>query len=585
MTRIGLLWSYIRLHRVSYAFGVLFIVATNLIAVTIPEYIQRSIDLVGSGEDADLDQLFNLVSWILLLAVGMVVVRTMSRILFFNPGRAIECELKNEMFTKLTMLQKDYYDSNSTGSIISRINNDITGVRLLCGFAMMQTFNIISALSLTPVKMYQLSPGLTLGCVIPIIFLFGVVRMGMRVLVASMRERQSTLQEMSGYTISALSGIEVIKGHGMGGLVRGQFDKLDSNLLNLSLKVGFIRSFIMSLLANLENILKTLILLVGGGFVISADFTIGELTAFMSYAALLTMPLMALGWVSTMIQQGMVGVDSILTILTQETPSEDRKDLTTNEREHLFDDGLEVRGLNFSYEDAVVPALTDISFKIMPGQTLGVLGRIGSGKSTLVNCLNQYSAPGPGMVFLDGKDVAELSQQDLRRCVRTVTQEPFLFSDTVAENVQFGLPHDHPDEKLSSEELWTVLRESAMDEEVQRFPKQESTVVGEKGIMLSGGQKQRISLARALTSPCDLLIMDNVLSAVDYDTERFLLDQIYQRNRARSLMIVSHRATALEKADTIIVLEEGKIVDRGTHEELVARPGYYQETYNLQSQD
>ncbi|MBF0286658.1 MAG: ABC transporter ATP-binding protein [SAR324 cluster bacterium] len=582
MEKISFLLKYIRAHTLSYALGVFFIVVTNWVAVIIPEYIQKSMDLLSDQLAQNEELLAEYIMTIMGLAISMIVIRTLSRIFFFTPGRAIECEIKNDMFAKLMELQKDYHDKNPSGTVISKLNNDVNGIRLLCGFAMMQAFNIISALSLTPFMMWKLSPRLTLYCVIPIILVFTIVRIGMRYLVKNMRERMVALQDLSGFTVSALSGIDVIKSFGMARWVENEFDKENKEMLKRSLNISWVRSFLISVLNNMENILKTLILLVGGIFVIEEQFTIGELTAFITYAGLLTMPLMGLGWVSTMLQQGMVGLESVQTIMKEESHFHKIPSLPAKESHSLFGTGLEIRNLNYHYPGQDQATLHSIDFHILPGQTIGILGRIGSGKTTLVNCLNRYLTVGDQQVWIGGQDINTLSNSDLRGSIRTVTQDPFLFSDTVDNNITFG-KQEHEDDNESAN-LEQLLFECALSEEVQRFPLQEKTLVGEKGIMLSGGQKQRISLARAMIAHCDLLILDNVLSAVDAETESFLLQQILRKQHAQSLLIVSHRAKSMEKADWILILEDGKIVDQGTHSELLGRPGYYQKTWMLQNE-
>lgn len=648
MDKIRFILKYLRAHTLSYSLGVVFIIATNWIAVSIPQYVQRSIDLISVGykvtgtsllkiESAigqhpvlDVlkqleDQLFldeqelaatleksiglaetNRFKEIILqhtllaekltenqalllqylfimlgLAVSMIVVRTLSRILFFTPGRAIECEVKNNLFAKLMELQKDYHQENPSGTIISRLNNDIMGFRMLCGFAMMQIINIITALSLTPYKMWQLSPRLTLYCIIPVVVIFIVVRVGMHFLVINMRKRMTHLQELSAFTVSSLSGIDVIKGFAMHSWMESEFAQKNQSLVRRSLNISRIRSFFLSLLSNMENVLKMVVLLVGGVFVIEEQFTLGELTAFITYAALLTMPLMALGWVSTMVQQGIVGIESLQSISQKKGAFSEIPNLPQKEAAHLFDGGVEIKNLRFSYPGQDQATLAGIDLTILPGQTVGILGRIGSGKTTLVNCLNRYLVIEEGQIFFSGRDINGFSHADLRNSVRTITQEPFLFSDTVRANIEFGCLDELEKKPMDLEK---ILHESALEEEIRRFPQQEKTMVGEKGIMLSGGQKQRISLARAMIAPCDLLVLDNVLSAVDAETESFLLQQILRKQHARSLLIVSHRAKTMEKADWILVLEEGKIIDQGTHQDLVERPGYYQETWMLQNE-
>ena len=486
-------------------------------------------------------------------------------------------------------LQKNYYEKNPSGNIISRINNDITGVRMICGFGLMQAFNITTALSMTPYKMWQLSPNLTIYCIIPIVLVFTVVRLGMRVLVENMRGRMESLQRLSGFTVSSLSAIDLIKSKAMREWSTLRFEKENQDMLRRSKKIAWTRSFVMPMLSNLEHFLKILVLLIGGMMVIQEDFTIGQLTAFIAYSALLTFPLMGLGWVTTMFQQGLIGLTSIQTVLQQDLPRAKLLPLPEPKRKKLFvEKDLRVKNLNYRYPDGNKDVLRKINFTIRPGQIIGVLGRIGSGKSTLVNTLNRYLDISPGSIFLGEQDLASLSDNDLRTSIRTVTQEPFLFSDTVKNNVTFA---DADYDSIDTEHFCEILRAAALETEVARFPKKEKTMVGEKGIMLSGGQKQRISLARAMLKPCDLLILDNVLSAVDYETERHLLREIYkllkpENNKlaqVKSIMIVSHRVTSMGQADWILVLDEGQIVDQGLHVELIKRPGYYQQMWELQN--
>ncbi|OGH04787.1 MAG: ABC transporter ATP-binding protein [Candidatus Lambdaproteobacteria bacterium RIFOXYD1_FULL_56_27] len=581
MASLVFLLAQVYRHKFTYLAGILAIFATNWMAVTIPGYLQRAVDLLSLGtgglgeKKADLAHALGM---ILMLALAVILARTLSRVLFFNPARTIEFEVKQELFDKLTHLEKNYYDQTDTGSIISRLQNDITGLRLLCGFGVMQVFNILTSLSLTPYKMWSLSPSLTMYCVLPLILSFGLVKLGIGLIVQHSKNRQSFLQAISGFIVSALSGVDVVKGFGLEKWTTKRFQEQNLSLVDETLRISLVRSFMMPVLNNLEHILKVLVLLVGGLAVINGEFTIGQLTEFIAYAGLLTHPIMGLGWLSTLYQQGLVGIESLKTILRQETPKKHLPRLAEPEKDHLFRSGLTVKGLTYRYPGAEQPVIQDLHFELKPHQSLGVLGKIGAGKTTLVNCLNGYLQIEPGQVFLGDKDLTALNPKDLRQRVRTVTQDIFLFSQTVTQNILFG---SHPTETPNLDDL---IYKSALSEEVSRFPLKMETLVGERGIMLSGGQKQRISLARALAAPCDLLILDNVLSAVDYETERFLLEQILKRETAQSLMIVSHRVRALEGADLILVLDQGRIVQAGVHGDLVNQPGIYKEIWELQNQ-
>jgi ATP-binding cassette subfamily B protein len=312
---------------------------------------------------------------------------------------------------------------------------------------------------------------------------------------------------------------------------------------------------------------------------VQAQLSLGDLTALLSYAALLAMPFISLGMVFSAWQTGIVSLESMRRILDQPEHLQDQQYLPDDRRSSLFSHSLRVEHLSFYYPGSDAPALDDVSFEIKPGEVVGVLGQVGAGKTTLVNCLNRYLAVAPGCIFIDDVDITTLSRKDLRSAVRTITQVPFLFSDTVSRNIQFG--SEGLDDPLPLEQ---ALYRSDMLEEVQQFPQQEETLVGEKGILLSGGQKQRLSLSRGLYTPCKLMMLDNVLSAVDNETERFLLDQIFNHSRSSATLIVSHRATVLEKVDSILVLSEGRIFARGTHAELIRSSEEYRHTWQLQQQ-
>ncbi|PTN08743.1 ABC transporter ATP-binding protein [Mangrovibacterium marinum] len=566
-------------YRWWYTGGILALALTVWVSVTIPVYIQRTIDLMAGSKEAGADLFRTNILIIAGLAISLIVVRSLSRILIFVPARLIERRLKGEMFRKLSSFGKDYFDENSTGSVISRINNDINGIRMITGFGILQIVNIILSLSLTPYKMWQLAPALTLYCIIPMIVIFVIVRIGMTVMVKYTHLRMGTLQRLSGKTISFLSGNSVIKSFNIYGYAEHEIEQENTKLFDEGMKITGIRSFIMPLLSNLGQILKILVLLVGGLYVIDARFTIGELTAYIAYAALLSQPIMGLGWVLTIFQQGMVGIDSVQTILARKGPDDDKAPIAETQKTDLFKDGIRLEKLSYTYHNGNKPALEDISFSIKPGQVIGITGQVGAGKTSLINCLNGYLRPEKGMLFFGSKDATDLRSDDIRTIARTVSQEVFLFSDSIENNVKFGSADARQQNNFDE-----VIYRSAFRDELARFPQKEETLVGEKGIMLSGGQKQRISLARALYTPCELLILDDVFSAVDTDTERFLIKQVVENNAAQSLVIISNRISVLEKTDHIIVLEEGRIAAQGSPKELEQQSDFYREIAKLQKE-
>jgi ATP-binding cassette subfamily B multidrug efflux pump len=577
LSKLSFLLKYMHRFRWWYTGGFIFLAITIYTSVTIPEYIQKSIDIISQGPTGNREAFYNYVFIILGLAIVLILVRTFSRILIFVPGRLIEKQLKGEMFQKLTSFGKDYYDRNSTGYIISRVNKDINGVRMITGFGILQTGNILFSLSITPYKMWNMSPALTLYCILPMIVIFILVRFGMVIMVKNTHRRMDTLQKLSGKTISFLSGNSVIKSYNIHKWAEEQVEKENISLFNYTLKITWVRAFILPLLGNMEQVLKIVVLFVGGMFVIEGKFTIGELTEYIAYSALLTHPIMGLGWVLTVFQQGFVGISSLQTIMNHKGVDDERPALPPTEQEKLFKKGITLKNLSYTYHNGERPELHNISFSIKPGQVVGITGKVGSGKTTLINIINGYLRPNPGELYLGNKDARELSGSDIRSVVKTVTQEVFLFSDTIENNIVFG------SEKVNERNtLEDVIYKSAFADELARFPKQEKTLVGEKGIMLSGGQKQRISLARALFTSCKLLILDDVFSAVDTDTERFLIKQIFDNHPAESLLIVANRTSVLEKTDFIIVLEDGRIEAIGTHKDLLKKSDFYRETWELQ---
>ncbi|MCB1668320.1 MAG: ABC transporter ATP-binding protein [Pseudomonadales bacterium] len=570
------LFRYLSRHKWSYGVGVLMLFITNWLAVNIPGYIGASIDLLNESLALNLDALNTNILLIALLALLMMGARTISRMLFFNPGRAIERDLKNEAFAKLTFLQRGFFERYPTGKLISIVNNDINGIRALAGVVLLQVFNISFALSLTPYKMWQLSPSLTLYCMVPVVITLMISHRAIGRMRELMKLRMEELQALSSHSVELLSGIDVVKSHHIQGWAQGEFAVDNRALLRRSVKLARLRTLVLPILGYTDRIMKILILAVGGGYLIQSGLSLGELVAFLSYATLLAMPFFSMAMIFSAFQTGFLSIDSLRKILDQEVPAQDTSHLPEDERQQLFSSGVRVNNLNFTYPGQSSPALKNISFEIRPGQTIGILGQIGAGKTTLVNCINRHLEVAPGTIFIDHYDITALSRRDLRSAVRTITQEPFLFSDSVVNNIRFsGGDEDY-------QPIDDVLYQSDMKDEVEQFPEGENTLVGEKGILLSGGQKQRLSLARAMYTPSKLMVLDNVLSAVDNETERFLLRQIFENMRSQSILIVSHRATVLEKVDYILVLDNGEIVARGTHEELLKSSPLYRETWQLQ---
>lgn len=587
MTKSKFIIHYFLLNKFSYLFAIACIFVVNYLQVEIPRYIQLAVDLLNESTLESKEGLLENVQWVIALSVVMVVIRILSRMYALNPGRITEATLKNDVFHRLNRLPSTFHAKFASGKLISIINNDLNGIRLFYGIGFLQLFNILFALSLTPIWMWKISPQLTMYSVVPIVIAAIIFRVGFRKLRALHTERLTRLQDLSEQLMNYLSGIDLIKNQQMGEWVTREVDAVNRRLFDCTMKIAKIQTFFMPILDYANHFMKVLILGLGGYYLLQAKLSIGEITAFLSYSVLLALPLMHLGRIVTVYQMGMISIDSVQNILNNEVPSTDMLRMGDDEKYSLRGSTLWVKNLSYRYPSSTGEhsevVLKNISFTIEPGEKVGVLGSIGSGKSTLVNCLNHHLSLESGQIFWGGVDITQMSRQDWRSYVRTITQEPFLFSDTIAENIKFGAKQQA---QVTDElDVDQVLELSQLSEDVQRFGAGDQTLVGEKGIMLSGGQKQRLSIARALLTPSDLIIMDNVLSAVDYETERTILKGVFNRIQGQSLLVVSHRVSALEYMDKILVLQQGEIIARGTHAQLLESSSYYRETWELQQHE
>lgn len=580
MTKRQFILHYFLLNKWSYGFAVVCIFLVNWLQVEIPRYIQQAIDLLGQADPAARSNLNTYVLWVVAFSLIMVGVRILSRMYALNPGRITEATLKNDLFFRLNRLPNAYHQRFPSGKLISIINNDMNGIRAFYGIGFLQAVNVIFALSLTPIWMWRISPSLTLYSVIPVALAFVVFNQGFIRMRKYHVERMQRLQTLSEQLMNYLSGIDLIKNQQMGTWVSAEIQRVNERLLDTIMRATRIQTFILPLLDYANDLMKVVILGLGGYMILQQGLTLGEMTAFLAYSALLALPLAQLGRIAVVYQMGMVSIESVQSIINAEIPETDRTQPQPATSAPVGQT-LSIRNLNFAYPGQESLTLKNISFDIAPGERVGVLGSIGSGKTTLVNCINHHLDVPEGHIFWGDDDVARMPRRQWRSALRTITQEPYLFSDTVEANVRFGTEG----RSIDHHQVEEVLALSQLRDDVSRFQDGDQTVVGEKGIMLSGGQKQRLSIARALLSPADLIIMDNVLSAVDYETERKILGGLFNRIGRQSVLVVSHRISALEHLDKILVLHQGEIIAQGTHDELLSNSDYYRETWELQQHD
>ncbi len=578
--RIVRFWkSYAHRYRFWYLLGILCLVATNLLTVAIPTFIQLAVDAIDTREGLN-----TAMRWALIVSaagIGIMVVRTLSRTLFFNPGRTIEFRVKSDLFDRLLLLPKRYFDAVRPGDIISRGTNDANAMRALVGFGTLQLFNVTFTLLLTSARMLQLDPWLTLLCAGPLLIGALVMRYAVLKLWSLQYEFLAQLSTISDRILESYAGVTVLQSYGALSGSQARFEIENARLLDLGERILRIRTWVMPVLSVASQLCIVIVLYYGGLKVIGASLkaptmTIGELTAFIAYITILATGLRAMGFLIGAVQRGYLGMGRIFEIIDE--PEDRAPPVTPVPEVGAAGHSVSVRGLTFQYASADIPSLVDIDLEIAAGETIGVFGPTGSGKSTLLQLLARTYDPPLGSVRLSDVDALDIPIRDYWRSVAIVRQEPFLFSRSIKENIALAAsPRDIDEGRLGA-----AVRDASIAHDITEFSEGLETVVGERGVTLSGGQRQRVALARSLYRPFDLLLLDDVMSAVDHSTEERLIEAIYKRTAGRSAVIVSHRASVLASADRIIVLESGRLVDEGTHTELIRRPGSYRDAWELQ---
>lgn len=573
-----------------YLLGLLALYGSNQLTVLVPVFIKDAIDALSAQEHA---QAQRDVLYLSLAAIGIMVIRTLSRACFFNPGRAAEFRLKNHLFQHLLSLPQSFHDTTKSGDLMSRATNDLQNVRALIGFAGLQVFEALFLLPLMLYQMLKLNTALTMSNGMLLLLAMGLLSISARAIMELMKVNLEQLSLLSQHILDTYSAMPVVQGFAATETFRQKFDHYNDKYVNTSLKMGALRVFLMPLVGVVGSVCVGMVLWQGGQEVLAGRLSVGSLVAYSGFIGILVVKLMMLGWTLNVIQRGMVALRRVYELLdtppglpevTQALPPARS---TVDQRRCGFK--LEVRNLTFTYAGAEDrgPVLQDISFTLEPGQTLGIFGPTGSGKSSLVHLLARVYTPPPNTIFINDADITTLPIDALRKLMALVPQDPFLFSVTLRENIAWGGEDDpkQPDEARLKRSIQLACLESDLTALTQGL----DTIVGARGITLSGGQRQRSALARAFYRRFCILLLDDVMAAVDHKTERQLIHNIYSRGEsaedtAQTTVLISHRLSALQHANLILVLQEGKLIDQGTHEELLSRPGLYQECW-LQQQE
>ena len=569
------LFPYILRYRRAFALGLACVLGTTTLALVGPWLLKYAVDDLTTGVTRG--KLVAYAGLLLAFAVGAAVFRFLMRRILIGASREIEYDLRNDVFAHLQRQPLSYFQANRTGDLMSRATNDLSAVRMMMGPAIMYATNMLVIFVVALVMMVSIDPGLTFIAMLPL----PIVSIAVKFFGAAIHRRfqriQEQLSELSAVVQEALAGVRVVRAYRQEQAELARFEAVNEEYVRRSLRLIRLQGLFYPSLSFFLGLGALLVLWLGSAEVIPGRISLGEFVAFNAYLAMLSWPVIAFGFVTNMIQRGMASWKRLLEVLDAEPAIVDPAEPV---RVSSVEGRITFRHLSFAYGDRVV--LRDIDLDVAAGETVAFLGRTGSGKSTLISLVPRLQDPPPGTVFVDGHDVRDLPLATLRGAIGFVAQEPFLFSDTLADNVAFGVPAGTLDAAARREAVVRAAAVARLDKDVEAFPDGYDTRVGERGITLSGGQKQRAALARAVMLDPPVLILDDALSAVDTYTEEEILARLAGVMRQRTTLIVSHRVSTVRHADRIVVLDRGSIAEHGTHDELIRRGGLYAELYRKQ---
>ncbi len=573
MKELKRLFPYLIKYKQKLLLGFLFVTISNLSSTYVPRIVGGAIDTISKG-DFTMEYILLEIAKIITLVFFSGFFMFWTRRTIIVSSREIEYDLRYDMFNSIKDRSSSFYHRNPTGNLMAYATNDIPSAREFLGPAIMYSANTITTFGFALYFMFSLEPTIALVGLIPLpIVAYVTYFIGKKIHIA-FKDVQSQFADLTTQAQESISGVRVVRAYTREAFESFRFASLSKDYLMKNLKLARLEAFMMPLLMVLVGLSQLSVLAYGGYLVIEGKSTLGDLTQFFIYLELLIWPVAAIGWITNLVQRGAASASRLGKLMDEESEITNTEDvdekLMINSGEIIF------KNVSHRYDSNLPFVIQDINLSIPNGTTLGIVGSVGSGKTSLINLIPRLFDAVNGKIVIDGLDIKEYSLNSLRSGIGVVSQNTFLFSDTIENNIKFA----RPDATL--EEIINVSKKCKLHDEVLTFQEGYNTVLGERGITLSGGQKQRVAIARALLRNPKILILDDSLSAVDTSTEDFILRELKEYMKDRTTIIISHRISSLKHADNIIVLDHGKIVEQGNHENLIELKGKYSEIYNLQ---
>jgi ATP-binding cassette subfamily B protein len=578
MKALQYLNKYFSKYKYRLLIGIVITILSKILTLKIPRIIGQSFNIVDEykkGTITNTDDVKHELLMNVLMIVGVTLVAGfltfLMRQTIIVTSRLIEFDLKNEIYQQYQRLSLNFYKKNRTGDLMNRISEDVSKVRMYFGPAIMYSMNMIVLFAVGFYQMFSIDPVLTAYTLIP----FPVLSISIFILSKVINEKSTIVQQylskLTTFNQEFFSGINIVKSYGIEKSIISNFDYLANESKEKNIDLYKVQAIFFPLMVLLIGVSNLIVIYIGGKQYIAGEIPIGVIAEFILYVNILTWPVAIVGWVTSMVQQAEASQQRINEFLKQVSEI-----TNTNNNETIINGVIEFKDVNLTYDDTNITALNNVSFKVNKGETIAVLGKTGSGKSSIINLVSRLYDVTSGTILVDDIKITDANLTDLRNQIGFVPQDPFLFSDTIENNIKFGK------EDASSEEITNAAKNAVIHDNISEFKNKYKTILGERGVTLSGGQKQRVSIARAIIKNPKILIFDDCLSAVDTETEEQILSNLEKVSKEKTTFIISHRVSSAKNADKIIVLDSGKIIQQGTHNQLITVEGYYKELYEQQ---